>query len=346
MTTRVEKSIAVNVPVSTVYNQWTQFEDFPQFMSGVKQVRQLSDRRLEWVAEIAGVRRRWTAEILEQIPDQKVAWAATEGATNAGAVTFDDLGNGQTMVHLSLEYEPEGVVETIGDKLNVAESQAEKDLDRFKAFIEAEGYASGAWRGTVNEGSRVGTPDVDDADASRGDKGRAGVSGAAVAAGVGVAAATVGAVAAATAGRGGRGAKARDIMTGGAECVSVNDTLADAARKLRDLDVGAMPICGEDNRLKGMLTDRDIVIKCIAAGGDPAAARVGDLAEGKPVTIGADDSVSEALQTMKVHGVRRLPVIDGHDLIGIVSQADIARNLPEDKVGDLVEAISAAPSNS
>ena len=83
MTTRVEKSIAVNVPVSTVYNQWTQFEDFPQFMSGVKQVKQLSDRRLEWVAQIAGVRRRWTAEILQQIPDQKVAWAATEGATNA-----------------------------------------------------------------------------------------------------------------------------------------------------------------------------------------------------------------------------------------------------------------------
>jgi CBS domain-containing protein len=346
MTTRVEKSIAVNVPVSTVYNQWTQFEDFPQFMSGVEQVRQLSDRRLEWVAEIAGVRRQWTAEILEQIPDQKVAWAATEGATNAGAVTFDDLGNGQAMVHLSLEYEPEGVVETIGDKLNVAESQAEKDLDRFKAFIEAEGYAAGAWRGTVNEGSRAGTPDVDDADASRGDKGRAGVSDAAVAAGVGVAAATVGAVAAATAGRRGQGARARDIMTGGAECVSVNDTLADAARKLRDLDVGAMPICGEDNRLKGMLTDRDIVIKCIASGGDPAATRVGDLAEGKPVTIGADDSVSEALQTMKDHGVRRLPVIDGHDLIGIVSQADIARNLPDDKVGDLVDAISASPSNS
>jgi uncharacterized membrane protein len=123
MTTRVEKAIAVNVPVSTVYNQWTQFEDFPQFMSGVKQVRQLSDRRLEWAAEIAGVRRQWTAEILEQIPDQKVAWAATEGATNAGAVTFDDLGNGQTMVHLSLEYEPEGAVETIGDKLNVAKAR-------------------------------------------------------------------------------------------------------------------------------------------------------------------------------------------------------------------------------
>jgi CBS domain-containing protein len=141
-------------------------------------------------------------------------------------------------------------------------------------------------------------------------------------------------------------ATARDIMTSNAECVSVNDTLTDAARKLRDLDVGAMPICGEDNRLKGMLTDRDIVVKCIAEGGDPASTKVSELAEGKPVTIGADDSVEETLRTMKEHGVRRLPVIDGHDLIGIVSQADGARNLPEDKIGDLVEAISSAPSNS
>jgi CBS domain-containing protein len=141
-------------------------------------------------------------------------------------------------------------------------------------------------------------------------------------------------------------ASARDIMTGDAECVSVNDTLTDAARKLRDLQVGAMPICGDDNRLKGMLTDRDIVVKCIAVGGDPATTKVVELAEGKPVTIGADDSVEEALRTMKEHGVRRLPVIDGHELIGIVSQADVARNLPEDKIGDLVEAISSAPSNN
>ena len=108
-----------------------------------------------------------------------------------------------------------------------------------------------------------------------------------------------------------------------------------------------MPICGDDNRLKGMLTDRDIVVKCLAAGGDPATTKVAELAqlaEGKPVTIGADDSVEEALRTMKEHGVRRLPVIDGHGLIGIVSQADVARNLPEDKIGDLVEAISSAPS--
>jgi uncharacterized membrane protein/predicted transcriptional regulator len=348
VTTKVEKSVLVNVPVSTAYNQWTQFEDFPQFMGGVKKVTQLNDDRLEWTAEIAGVRRQWTAKILEQVPDQKVAWAAVEGATNAGAVTFQDLGGNQTSVHLRLEYEPEGLLEAVGDKLNVVENQAEKDLERFKAFIEAEGYASGAWRGTVNQGSRVGTPDADDAAASRGDKGKAGVSGAAVAAGVGVAAATAGAVAAAAAKKPSeRGmATARDIMTGAADCVSVNGTLTDAARKLRDLDVGAMPICGEDNRLKGMLTDRDIVIKGIAEGRDPAATKVSEFAEGKPVTIGADDTVEEALRTMKTHGVRRLPVIDGHDLIGIVSQADIARNLPDDKIGDLVEAISSAPSNS
>ena len=138
---------------------------------------------------------------------------------------------------------------------------------------------------------------------------------------------------------------ARDIMTGNAECVSVKDTLADAAKKLRDLDVGAMPICGDDNRLKGMLTDRDIVVKGVAEGRDPLSTKVSDFAEGKPVTIGADDSVEETLRTMKEHGVRRLPVIDGHDLIGIVSQADVARNLPDDKIGDLVEAISSAPSN-
>ncbi|NUR05962.1 MAG: CBS domain-containing protein [Nocardioidaceae bacterium] len=133
---------------------------------------------------------------------------------------------------------------------------------------------------------------------------------------------------------------AREIMTGGAECASENDTLADAARKMRELDVGSLPICGEDNRLKGVVTDRDIVVRCVADGGDPSRVKVSELAQGKPVTIGADDSVDEALRTMKQHGVRRLPVIDGHELVGMVSQADIARNLPEDQVGDLVEAIS------
>jgi len=139
------------------------------------------------------------------------------------------------------------------------------------------------------------------------------------------------------------GKTAREVMTGGAECVGENDTLADAARRLAELDVGAMPICGEDNRLKGMLTDRDIVVKALARGKDPSSTRAGELAEGKPVTIGADDSVDEALRTMKDHKVRRLPVIDGHDLIGVVSQADLARHIDEEEVGDLVEAISAAP---
>jgi CBS domain-containing protein len=139
--------------------------------------------------------------------------------------------------------------------------------------------------------------------------------------------------------------KARDIMTGGAECASVNDSLVDAARKLRDLDVGALPICGDDNRLQGMITDRDIVVRYIADGVDPSSVTVADLADQKPVTIGADDSVEEALRTMAQHGVRRLPVIDGHDLVGVVSQADVAKNLPEELVGDLVEAISSAPAS-
>jgi CBS domain-containing protein len=138
---------------------------------------------------------------------------------------------------------------------------------------------------------------------------------------------------------------AREIMTGDAECTKTTDTLADAARKMRDLEVGALPICGEDDRLKGIITDRDIVVRCIAEGGDPTTMKVEALAEGKPVTIGADDSVEEALRTMMEHDVRRLPVIDGHELIGMVSQADIAKNLPEDQVGMLVEAISASPPN-
>jgi CBS domain-containing protein len=137
--------------------------------------------------------------------------------------------------------------------------------------------------------------------------------------------------------------KARDVMTGGAECIGENESLVEAARKMKELDVGALPICGEDDRLKGMLTDRDIVLKAIAVDKDPGSTRAGDLAQGKPVTIGADDSVDEALHTMAEHGVRRLPVIDGHRLIGVVSQADLARNVEEEKVGELVEAISAAP---
>jgi CBS domain-containing protein len=139
---------------------------------------------------------------------------------------------------------------------------------------------------------------------------------------------------------------ARDIMTSGAECAQVTDTVQQAARKMKDLGVGALPICGDDNRLKGMITDRDIVLKCVAEGHDITRMKVEEYAGDEVVTIGADDSVDEALATMSRAGVRRLPVIDGHDLVGMVSQADIARHLPEDKVGDLVEAISSAPPDA
>lgn len=133
---------------------------------------------------------------------------------------------------------------------------------------------------------------------------------------------------------------AREIMTPGAECVGENDTLEVAARQMRDQNVGALPVCGEDNRLKGMVTDRDIIVKCLAEGQDPKTMKASDLAEGKPVTIGADDSIDQALQTMKEHKVRRLPVIDGHDLVGMLAQADVARNLKDASVADLVEIIS------
>lgn len=215
MTTKVEKSILVNVPMSTAYNQWTQFEDFPQFMNGITSVSHLSDDRLQWVAQIAGVKRQWEAKILQQVPDQKVAWAATSGATNAGEVTFADVGGGQTSVHLSLEYEPEGIVEKVGDKLNVIENQAEGDLQRFKKFIEAEGYATGAWRGTVNPDAQVSTPGVEHAAASSGDSGKAGVSGKAVAAAVGLAAAAgIAAVAATKSGSDDQQEQVRPVPTG------------------------------------------------------------------------------------------------------------------------------------
>ena len=138
---------------------------------------------------------------------------------------------------------------------------------------------------------------------------------------------------------------ARDIMTPDCRCVGENESVLDAARQLAELGVGAMPIWGEDNRLKGMLTDRDIVVRVLAEGKDPASTKAGELGvgDGKTVTIGADDSIDEALRTMTEHKVRRLPVVDGHDCVGIISQADIATHIDEEKVGDLVEAISAAP---
>src|SRR3954451_20238237 len=139
--------------------------------------------------------------------------------------------------------------------------------------------------------------------------------------------------------------KARDIMSDDCTCIGENDSVLDAAKQLARLDVGSMPICGEDDRLKGMLTDRDIVVKVLAEGKDPSSVKAGELGQGdgKTVTIGADDPIDEALRTMIDHKVRRLPVIDRHRLVGIISQADIARNLDDEKTGDLVEAISSAP---
>ncbi|UKA49194.1 SRPBCC family protein [Arthrobacter sp. FW305-123] len=138
MTTKVNKTIMVNVPVSMAYRQWTRFEEFPHFMGGVERVTRLSDDRLEWVAEIAGVHRRWEARIVQQDVDRAVAWAAVEGARNAGWVEFKEAGPSQTSLHLSLEYEPHGVLEFLGDKLHIVERQAESDLKKFKEYIEKQ----------------------------------------------------------------------------------------------------------------------------------------------------------------------------------------------------------------
>ncbi|MDH2429631.1 CBS domain-containing protein [Sphaerisporangium sp. TRM90804] len=134
---------------------------------------------------------------------------------------------------------------------------------------------------------------------------------------------------------------AREIMTPNAECVNVDESVQDAAEKMSRLDVGSLPICGTDNRLKGMLTDRDIVVKVVAHGRDAKACLAGEFAQGEAVTIGADDDASEILRTMAAHKVRRLPVIDGHDLVGMVALADVARALPDARVGDLMDALTS-----
>jgi len=155
VTTHVERSIEVAVPVRAAYDQWTRFEEFPRFMSGVEEVRQVGDAMTHWVAQIAGVRREWDAAIVEQVPDEKVAWAATTGATNAGTVFFDRVGTDRTRVRLTLDFEPEGLVERLGDVLDVVDRQAVADLDRFKEFIEGQRSASGGWRGTIEDGDVV-----------------------------------------------------------------------------------------------------------------------------------------------------------------------------------------------
>ena len=144
------KSVDVELPVRTVYDQWTQFEEFPQFMEGVKSVHQLDDTHLHWVAEIAGAEREWDAEITEQHPDERVAWKSTDGTENAGVVTFHRIEDARTRVTLQLDVDPQGFVETVGDKMGFVGRRAEGDLQRFKEFIEARGQASGAWRGDVS----------------------------------------------------------------------------------------------------------------------------------------------------------------------------------------------------
>ena len=145
----IEESIDVQVPVRTAYNQWTQFEEFPQFMEGVEAVRQLDDTHLHWVAEIAGVRREWKAEVTEQTPDQRIAWQSENGTEHAGVVTFHRLDDGKSRVMLQLDTEPEGLVEKAGDALGVLKRQVKGDLERFKELIESRGTESGAWRGEV-----------------------------------------------------------------------------------------------------------------------------------------------------------------------------------------------------
>ena len=145
----VEKSIQVDVPVSTAYNQWTQFESFPQFMDGVDRIDQISPTMTHWVTSIGGVHRRFDAEITEQSPDERIAWTSVDGPKQAGVVTFHRLGENTSKVMLQMDFEPEGLVETAGDKLGVVGRRIEGDLKRFKSFIESRGTEEGGWRGTV-----------------------------------------------------------------------------------------------------------------------------------------------------------------------------------------------------
>ena len=148
----IEKFIEVDAPVTKVYNQWTQFEEFPRFMEGVERVEQLDDSHLHWVAEVAGKRKEWDAEITQQIPDQRIAWRSTAGATNAGVVNFRPKNHDHTVVTLTLSYDPQGMVENIGDALGLLSRRVEGDLQRFKEFIEQQPTETGAWRGEIRAG--------------------------------------------------------------------------------------------------------------------------------------------------------------------------------------------------
>jgi uncharacterized membrane protein len=152
----IEKSIHVHAPLSAVYNQWTQFEEFPRFMEGVKSVRQLDDKRLHWHAEIAGKDKEWDAEIFRQEPDQVIAWRSTSGAQNSGEVRFDIANDGHTRVTLVMTYDPEGFIENVGDALGAVSLRVKGDLERFKDFIEERGRATGGWRGEIRGGAVSG----------------------------------------------------------------------------------------------------------------------------------------------------------------------------------------------
>ena len=145
----IEKSVDVNVPLSTVYNQWTQFEEFPNFMEGVESVTQLDDARLHWVGNVAGQQKEWYARITEQLPDERIAWTSEGGVFNSGVVTFHRVGPEETRVMLQMEYEPESFVESAGDALGFVSRRVQGDLDRFKEFVESRGVETGAWRGSI-----------------------------------------------------------------------------------------------------------------------------------------------------------------------------------------------------
>ena len=146
---QIEKSVVVDVPISTAYNQWTQFEEFPRFMEGVHEVKQLDDRHLYWRAEVGGREQEWEAEIREQVPDKKIIWNAVDGSENAGIVRFEPAGPTSTRVRLQMSYNPEGFMETIGDKLGFMTRRVEGDLERFRDFIEERGVETGAYRETL-----------------------------------------------------------------------------------------------------------------------------------------------------------------------------------------------------
>ena len=159
---RMEKTFEIGVPVSAAYNQWTQFEEFPQFMDGVKEVRQLDDTHLHWRASVAGKEKEWDAEITEQVPDKVIAWRSTAGAPNSGQVRFEPLGADRTRIQLAMEYEPETAVEKAGDKMGMTSRKIEKTVEDFRQFIEKRGRETGGWRGEVHGGRATGggTPGI------------------------------------------------------------------------------------------------------------------------------------------------------------------------------------------